>query len=669
MKNKTFILGLIGGISIAVTTISFASVKSNYLLKGKADYEYAVEMSSSKNTLVSSDSLVSGAGNVASNTQGEVSLGYTNIKKSSEGWVEIANGEIHNITAINDMLSLEVNLKSGSLTVLFGSVVSDAIVYSSSQEVIASGNVNVPEGISHFKIIAEEAVIGSLSINYSCTSGVVTSSETPNLKGDGSVNYPYEIGTLAEWNAFSKISQSDALTGKNIVLTNDISGITNKIGTYTTGFAGIFDGKGKTLTVDWNYDSGSANQGLVGHLLTGGVVKNTTIAGTIVSEKTNDAQIGSLVGVLSGGTVDNCISTADITLAGYSNGGIVGKSDTAGSTISNCTFNGTITSSASNSGGHITTGGILGISTAKTYLTKCTNNADFSFLGIQVGGLVGKGTSVVLDQCVNNGDISTSSTVNDTSKTGIGGLAGYLESATVTSCKNYGDISSKGSMVGGMAGKTYISTLTDCENNGKITGKVYIGGLSGRTMGSSATALTTFKNCVNLGTVETLTGTADQSAGGMTGYAKWCKFDGCTNGSKDNATLGYIHNLGTNTATENHGAGGMAGFCESTSTYLNCVNYGKIEGTTSEIGGISGKSVTDTFDGCTNYGDVIGKKFVAGITGRAVSNCTIGDCTNHGSINIPTDLASSCYGQIVGDTGQAYTDNGNNTGDGAIVNF
>ena len=658
---------------VALASVAFASVKTFPSPLQAFGNDYRIELTSSKNVLENSASLSSGSANAFTEVGGgTVTFGYTNIKKAEGSWAIIQGGEIYNITAINNITQLTITLNSGSLDVLFGTTNSDAVMYTSQANVAASGNVAVPEGTSHFKFIAENADIASVLAKYECSSKIETDSSTLNFKGDGSVNYPYEIGTLAEWNKLVSISASDAFAGKNFKLTADIGTITNKIGTYGTGFSGTFDGNGHTITVNWSFDSGAANQGLVGHLNATGVIRDLTINGTISSAKTSgDANIGAVVGVLSGGLVENCVNNANFNIQTGCVGGIVGLSDNVNGIVRDCVNNGTITSTCTSVTNH-TVGGIVGHASSKVTIEDSYNYGDIVETGVQVGGIVGKAVSCVLTNCKNYGTITTSSTNTSTANTGVAGIAGAASTAcNFTNCENHGDVTGNSCwMVAGVAGKfDGTSQFNSCKNYGAITGLNQVGGMAGRTYGSSTSSRATMNGCVNEGTIRANAATTAAMAGGMSGYASWCNYTNCVNGNISDSSKGNVSTPNsTGNTTENHGAGGMAGFCEKASSYTSCINYGAISSKGSEVGGMAGKVCESVFSGCINNGGLTGRIYVGGIAGRAVATCSFTNNTNHGDLNITLSTATATqYGQIYGDTAQTVTDGGGNSGDGTIT--
>lgn len=676
------VFGLAGGVSFLNN--------QNIFVTNASSPNYQLQLTANKNVLETGTELASGLSSTTTETGlGAVTFAYQNVKKVVDAWAHIIDGEIHNVTAINDLLTLDITLTSGEVDVYFGTKVSstnsskdallDSVMYTSSQTITATSSLTVPAGTSHFKLSSSDAVIASVITTYSCSSTVESDENTTFFKGDGSVNNPYQIGTETEWYQLTALSADRSFSGVNFIITADIGPVTEKIGSYSTGFAGVLDGDGHTITFDFDYDANTSNQGLVGHLLSGGVIKNLILDGTIDSTRNNaDINIGSFAGVLSGGTIQDCVSNVAITTQGYCFGGIVGRSDNSNGIIDNCTFGGSLISNATTVTNH-TIGGIIGFSDADGLkITNCTNTGSIQTKGVQIGGIVGRGDSVIITNCNNSGSITTTSTNTNTAYTGVGGIAGLAATASVlTNCVNTGKITGEScSMVAGIAGKfDGSSKLIDCKNYGDITGLTQVGGLVGRNYGisTSESTYTLLDGCVNEGTIAAISTGNTTTVGGMAGYTSYGKFVDCVNGNATDTTKGTVKspNL-AGYATENHGTGGIVGFNENPSVFTNCTNYGAISSKGSEVGGIGGKTGSATFTGCTNYGAITGYIYVAGISGRAVklanqNACTFANNTNHGDITATSSsVKSTQLGQIHGDLSLTIIDNGGNFGDGTL---
>ena len=121
-----------------------------------------------------------------------------------------------------------------------------------------------------------------------------------------------------------------------------------------------------------------------------------------------------------------------------------------------------------------------------TNITIVANNADM------VGGLIGRGGTINLENCYNLGNITAE-------KASTGGLIGYTNTTNIDSCYNQGNII--GSSTGGIVGYSYYSkplTILNSYNSGKITG-TNAGGIVGSQNGVNSTI--EINNTYNLGNI------------------------------------------------------------------------------------------------------------------------------------------------------------------------
>ena len=155
----------------------------------------------------------------------------------------------------------------------------------------------------------------------------------------------YEISSVGQylWFAGAVNSGSGNLNAKlmaDIDLTNYASKYGNIIiGTSSVNYSGVFDGNGKTLTV--NLD-GAANMAPFGYL-NGATVKSLNVAGTIKASGKFAAGITSYSYGTT--TIDRCMVSVTIesSVSGDgTHGGLVGVSESGSLTVSNCAFVGTI---------------------------------------------------------------------------------------------------------------------------------------------------------------------------------------------------------------------------------------------------------------------------------------------------------------------------------------
>ena len=207
-----------------------------------------------------------------------------------------------------------------------------------------------------------------------------------------------------------------------------------------------------------------------------------------------------------------------------------------------------------------------------------------------VGGIVGRGYSIVIDSCTNSGDIYCYS---NSDQSGVGGIVGSLATSfsSITNCFNFGNITGKYSVTGGW------------------------GDPAGGIVGYGATNIT--KNCFNAGDV------IGFYAGGIAGYVynRDVEISECWN-------AGYVESP--------KAAGGIVGrLIDGSTTIKNCCNVGEIKdnGLYAYSGGIVGTS--DLSGTPIAYCYNLGKVADAGICGyqacgNSVSSSRIYNCVNFG---------------------------------------
>lgn len=258
-------------------------------------------------------------------------------------------------------------------------------------------------------------------------------------------------------------------------------------------FQGAFDGK--NFTIDNLTSTCTKTQGMNGvfgivrgsvkNLKVGSKAKFTTSAG-------NTAYTGAVAAYLMTGSIENCQSSAQITVSKGADdkrtivGGIVGLTIAQAEDVlvKNCTLNADAKMSVSNtvntkngaSGFHV--GGIVGLTDNNggatfSVVDGCTNNASFEVQAGRLGGVIGTcNKSTKAKDCVNNGNITTKETKSGGTR--LGGVAGYIgANASLTGCKNVGTIAentTKTCYVGGVLGHAQDATsvVDACENYGTV---------------------------------------------------------------------------------------------------------------------------------------------------------------------------------------------------------
>lgn len=238
---------------------------------------------------------------------------------------------------------------------------------------------------------------------------------------------------------------------------------------YFATFGGIFDGNGHTIdglsiTADMSY------LGLFSKLQPGGVVKNLTVAGSIIPGN-KQMVVGGIVGD-NYGTVENCTFRGVIKGNDYT-GAIAGYNETTGILI-NCKSYGTIM-------GQHYTGGIVGSNCGGVY--RCTNHADVNTSNVDKGmSIEDINIDTYLNAIMDIGGQTSEGKTLDKSNSAIdtGGIVGH-STGVVEFCTNRGDVGYErvGYNVGGIAGRQ-SGYLHGCKNSGTILGRKDVGGIVGQ---------------------------------------------------------------------------------------------------------------------------------------------------------------------------------------------
>lgn len=345
-----------------------------------------------------------------------------------------------------------------------------------------------------------------------------------------------------------------------------------------------------------------------------GLISNNTFSGTVTATNGNAGGImnttnhaiskctnnGTIIatkcagGIASGcgRDITNCTNTGNVT-GGYAVGGIDGLCD-GGATISGCVNNGNVTA---------------------------TGNANWEYSGGRgsyVGGIVGR---VIHERyhspivnCINTGNVQGAHNF-------VGGIAGFCsvkcgwyDSTTysdiiVNNCQNSGSVQSTKDDVGGIVGISMVGSknsniiISNCTNTGSVTGDNNVGGIEGRSAGTTNTYIDTHpeytKSSFSLtGNINTGAVTANSNKGGIVGVES----------DKDRSTFTYTSNYFTQEAAV---AGAVAGIDQdgAKGAYKIIAGTGVTVGLSTEedllYSGtkyyVSGKTVTMTLSGGTSY--------------------------------------------------------------------
>ena len=233
-----------------------------------------------------------------------------------------------------------------------------------------------------------------------------------------------------------------------------------------TPFTGIFDGGNHTIdnfkiTLLKDDNKTAACTGFFG-IVQNGTVKNLKVgdkATILVEGGTSMSRLGSIVGYLFNGTIENCESSASVSFtAGTNNqrnigGGIVGMVlDNQGgeSIIKDCVFKGTVSStndvSTQNGAGGLHSAGIAGFTDISSgsggyvKVLNCTNYGTITGQATRMSGIVASlNNNTYMENCINYGAITDSDTKATNSRPA--GIASAMAgNCTLKDCVNYGDV-------------------------------------------------------------------------------------------------------------------------------------------------------------------------------------------------------------------------------------
>ncbi|MTK54369.1 Ig-like domain-containing protein [Paludibacter sp.] len=328
---------------------------------------------------------------------------------------------------------------------------------------------------------------------------IATCMVTVTFKGDGSVNNPYCIYTLADLkNLRDSINKNNAAYGNKaykLMADLDFSKETDPwipIGNdLSCSFKGVFDGNGKTIThmkiSDQSHDRTYTQYAGFFGCIEGAIIKNSGIVWEeiVTNSVTSDtnAYIGGIAGYGSG-TIDNCHTSGEFLflkpdVSGYV-GGIIGY--------------GAMPASIANSHSDVeirngyNSGGIAGYLIGT--ISNCSAAGNLNSVRKYAGGIAGCSVGLIINSyslgklCLYSGYVS-------------GGVSGY-HSGQIVNCYATGEIN--GTYSGGIAGMG--GTIYNCYASGDIYGYGGddISNMPGFAGGIAAQALG-ITNCLAIGNV------------------------------------------------------------------------------------------------------------------------------------------------------------------------
>ena len=495
---------------------------------------------------------------------------------------------------------------------------------------------------------------------------------------------------------------------------------------YATGatFRNIKFSNARVGNFDTSYDGGD-NDGTGYGILVGKInsATKTVIAENITIEKSTvcgRADVGGLFGTVNGpvsitechvsskidcvrksghGKLSNCLggmigftnasaTVKNCTYSNYGTDGIYGRQRSGGmigeaqstTVIENCSNMGTISNTGDSPN---CVGGLVGavsgtLTVSGKYPTQAyTNSGKLSCNGDSVAGVVGYCKVGTIDNCVNNGAISSNSGL-------VGGIVGNGDPGsstglTIKNCKNItSSFSANGENIGGIIGKnssdnplklenchntTSISvaqkwvgglvgydkgalTMNNCSNTGNVTGRQHTAGLVAGIQDDGCT----ITNCLNTGTVATGTASTGYNNNGSGVLAT-------VESTVDGSTWTFSNTVNTGTIYAAAALGGFIGYLDDNKgvsvNFTNCVNKGNIVSTGAEAAGFVGNMYnhgTHKYTNCYNYGDVssssTGTSFIAGIVGREYGFGYFTNCINYGKITKTSTSGDNVTGGI-----------------------
>ena len=304
--------------------------------------------------------------------------------------------------------------------------------------------------------------------------------------GDGTGLTPYRIadifglqgiGSLGMGNHYVLAGDIDA---SGTVSWNQNTGFAAIAGGDGAGFAGTFDGAGHViggLQINVATSSETAGVGLFGKV-EGGIVRNVVLQGGSVAGRQN---VGALVGMNLGGTLDNVSSSATVT-GGRAVGGLAGLN--AG-IVSNASASGYVTGFNVDNGGNI--GGLVGENQAGAIIDASYATGTVKGAREMIGGLVGNNQGRVRRSYA-TGSASGGRNIGGLVGTNGGSIDDAYASGAVGRADNADSILTQENM-GGLVGES-TGSVSHVFSSGAVHGDGYagVGAVAGRVATGSTFA-------------------------------------------------------------------------------------------------------------------------------------------------------------------------------------
>ena len=435
-------------------------------------------------------------------------------------------GKLTNYTNLIDVASTKASAAgvAGQVagTAVLENVVNEAEI-SSTSTYVAGIAANVVEGAVFHNVANKGRISQNGNSNY--IAGLVGASAPASYVrcyNEGEINVvntnntQYAAGLIANASAGSgapytidSCYNTADITAKAIVAGLVASSTSAK---YIVNMSNSYN-KGDIVAASTSAVSSAPTAGLAVTLTAGSTYRKNWNEGTIVSEK--NLYTAGLFGydVTNNNlpvVVDSCYNLGDITANGNQGAGLIGYT-VPNTTITNCYNKGNVE-------GTWGLGGLVNALTGNgTTISNSWNEGNVSATQNRAGGIVAYGSPEGIYDCVNFGDISTSSTTQGTATAagyGIGGIVGQV-SGRVERCSNYGTVTGSCFTAGIVgrpsgAGKTETASRTvvrDCYNVGQVVAPAdssgYVVGISVENNGNLWGAFNVLENSFSLDADET----------------------------------------------------------------------------------------------------------------------------------------------------------------------
>ena len=411
--------------------------------------------------------------------------------------------------------------------------------------------------------------------------------------------------------------------------------------------------------------TGVRGGGVIGYTRVGCVITGCSNYGLVSLAGTYG---GGVIGYTTNVEVTECYNYGNVTSSATNAGGVVGTAYTE-TVMSNCGNYGSVTYTGTTASCYVagcisrtyygtytnlfnkgnvsatleTASYIAGVfgnlySNGKDYnITGCYNTADLTAYSCVAGvaAYVNTYPYIIMKDCYNTGNITSTDTTTGTSSPTAGLMTYYPKGSTFTDCWNSGTITSSGSdCTGGLFGmrknandSKYPISISGCYNTGNV---ISSGNYTGGLFGYIESNYVTIDSCYNTGNI-----TGGSYIGGLFG---------AINGGTSNL-ISNSWNSGCVTSTDAY-AGGIVGYNPSLDSFTNSHNVGEVIATGCSVGGVAGLTQS-IFTNIYNAAVVTGSDMIGGLVGSPVAgNTTITIGYSVGKVVATTGTAS--MGNILG---------------------